>query len=263
MATTTNWGIVYPVVGNIMTPLATQFANLAQSTETALNSTGRMTGTDAQRIALTAPRLKAGLLWYSTDTKREWEYDGANWLINDCGMYLIYPTSITGGTVDASGTIIPTTGASSVVVDFGSLTRFRSLKIDLFFSPTAADSPIFRFRRSGTNLSTAASYRAQRLRSNVASVASDYTAENYAHIGVVGQAYTTVSINILNAGSSSSVKAWNISGFQGPQNPQSVTIGGIKDDSEAQAAIDGLSFSWLTSTFGPTTGQFIKIYGMV
>ena len=38
MATTTNWGIVYPVVGNIMTPLATQFANLANSTETALNT---------------------------------------------------------------------------------------------------------------------------------------------------------------------------------------------------------------------------------
>lgn len=41
----------------------------------------RFTGLDAARTTLTAPRLKEGIEWYSTDTNTEWVYDGTRWLL--------------------------------------------------------------------------------------------------------------------------------------------------------------------------------------
>lgn len=48
MATTPNWSIVYPVVGTTMTPLANHFANLANSTDTAL---GNLTDNTSYSVA--------------------------------------------------------------------------------------------------------------------------------------------------------------------------------------------------------------------
>lgn len=38
-----------------------------------------LAGLDAARIALTAPKLREGLRWYSTDTNVSWFYDGTTW----------------------------------------------------------------------------------------------------------------------------------------------------------------------------------------
>lgn len=82
MATTPK-GIYYPTVDTIMTPLANQFATLAQSVDTALGnviSAGHFTGTDAQRLALAAPSLRKGVTWYTSDTNLMYMYNGSSWV---------------------------------------------------------------------------------------------------------------------------------------------------------------------------------------
>lgn len=85
MATTTNAGIVYPVVGNTITPLATHFANLANSVDTMYvglrDGNARLVGTNAQRIAVTGAILREGLEFYTTDTNLNWFYNGSAWLL--------------------------------------------------------------------------------------------------------------------------------------------------------------------------------------
>lgn len=89
MATTPNVGIVYPVVGNTITPLATHFANLANSVDTAVvaerSSQGYLVGTDAQRTAIISPILRKGLKYYATDTNKDWFYNGTTWISLDTG----------------------------------------------------------------------------------------------------------------------------------------------------------------------------------
>jgi hypothetical protein len=110
MATTPNYAIVYPVVGNAITPLATHFANLANSVDAAFvsyaNGRERRIGTDAQRAALTAPNLKDGLQWYSTDTDRVWLYEGTTWNIQPIQKFGV----VSGVATDGAGDITITHG---------------------------------------------------------------------------------------------------------------------------------------------------------
>lgn len=46
-----------------------------------LASEGRVAMTNTARLALTAPRLKEGLVVYATDTNRTWFYDGSSWIL--------------------------------------------------------------------------------------------------------------------------------------------------------------------------------------
>lgn len=83
MATTAR-GIYYPISSDIMTPLANRFASLAQSVDDALGNIvpgGHFTGTNAERIALTAPARRKGVTFYTSDTNLMWLYDGSNWVI--------------------------------------------------------------------------------------------------------------------------------------------------------------------------------------
>lgn len=77
-------GIYYPTVGSKLAPLAGHFAQLATSVDTALGNItpgGHYTGTDAQRIALTAPSLRKGITWYTTDTNLMYLYNGTAWTL--------------------------------------------------------------------------------------------------------------------------------------------------------------------------------------
>lgn len=139
---TTSRGILYPSTSDAITPLANHFANLATTTNTALdnldNATTYFIGTDAQRIALTAPKLRKGITWRTTDTDSTWLYDGTNWIINESGLVLVQPQSVTGGTVTA-GKVTPTTGQTTVTINGVFSSRFRSYKViaDLNFSSLA------------------------------------------------------------------------------------------------------------------------------
>jgi hypothetical protein len=159
MATTPTHAIVYPVVGNTITPLATHFANLANSTDAALTALGDKqdgaVGTDAQRLALTGAIKREGLQYYTNDTNRNWVYDGTTWLSNDSGIYALWPTSVVGATVSATGHILPNSGAKTVSVNGVFTSRFRAYQIMFGMSLTAADTLGFRLRVGGTDNSTA------------------------------------------------------------------------------------------------------------
>lgn len=83
MATTTNAAIVYPVVGNTITPLATHFANLANSVDamyvTLRDGNARLIGTNAARTALSGALLREGVEFYTQDTDLGWFYNGTAW----------------------------------------------------------------------------------------------------------------------------------------------------------------------------------------
>lgn len=159
MATTPTHAIVYPVVGNTITPLATHFANLANSTDTALttlsNGQDGYIGTDAARLATIAPRLREGVKWYSTDTDRNWFYDGAAWVSNDSGSFLLRPTSVVGATVAADGTILPTNGSANMSINGVFSARFRKYHIEYFLRYTAGNQTLIRLRAAGTDHSPA------------------------------------------------------------------------------------------------------------
>jgi hypothetical protein len=151
MATTAR-GIVYPVVGTTLTPLANHFASLATSTNTAIDNA--VAGSAAFRGLTSAMGAagQEGRTYYATDTNRTWFDDGTNWISNDGSMYLIRPTSVVGGTVDASGKIIPTNGlavSSPVTVNGLMSDRFNSYRIDYSFLFSAGSGANIRLASGG------------------------------------------------------------------------------------------------------------------
>lgn len=73
MASTPNWSIVYPVVGNNITPLANHFANLANSVDTALTNISRpwqaytptVVGVNSPSVITADYTIKDNLLTYT------------------------------------------------------------------------------------------------------------------------------------------------------------------------------------------------------
>lgn len=144
MATTSEWAIVYPTVSNTITPLATHFANLANSVETALNKGARLIGTNAERLALTSPARRTGLVFYTTDTDREHMWDGSAWRIHSAPKTVFTPTWSNF-----------TPGGSTVVASYGisagrlygdvsvTLASGWSMSGDVvMFAPAAAEAPL-------------------------------------------------------------------------------------------------------------------------
>ena len=112
---TTSRGIVYPTTGNAVTPLATRFADLATSADTAIgaidtkfsNDNRQFYGPEASIGSVTGMKL-GDTYQESNSNKILWKYDGANWVTGENGMSLIRPASVVGGAVDAYGRITPT-----------------------------------------------------------------------------------------------------------------------------------------------------------
>lgn len=98
----------------------------------------RLGGTDAARTALAAPKRKEGLGWYSTDTDREWRYDGSNWQPVDNGTYLIFPSSVGNASVSTDGTIVPSGAGTDLTVNGVFSTRFRKYRIEYNFKTATA-----------------------------------------------------------------------------------------------------------------------------
>lgn len=163
MATTTNWSITYPTSANQITPLETHFANLAGSTDTALtnvrNQSGRYTGTNAQRLALTAATGRSeGTEFYATDTDKNWMYDGTQWLNADPGLYVITPAAAPSGfTVGADGSLTATNLASGYR-SFDNIFsgRFRNYRIEVNVTKSnTSPSSAMQFRSGSTTLTSA------------------------------------------------------------------------------------------------------------
>lgn len=114
---TTSRGIVYPTTGNAVTPLATRFADLATSTDTAIGAVDTKFSNDSRQFYGPAASIGSVTGMKLGDTYQEsnsnkilWKYDGANWVTNENGMFLIRPSSVsgTGISIASSGGVVGT-----------------------------------------------------------------------------------------------------------------------------------------------------------
>lgn len=88
MATTAR-GIEYPTTASQVTPLASVFATLASSADTAIGNAvtpvalgaNHYTGTNSARTSFSGADLHEGITWYTTDTNLMWVYRDSAWKI--------------------------------------------------------------------------------------------------------------------------------------------------------------------------------------
>lgn len=125
-----------------------------------LSTTWRLGGTDAARLALSGARLKEGLEWRTTDTDRDWYYNGSAWQLNDEGLYLITPTSVANGTVSGGATTF--TGVTSVSLNGVFSSRFTDYLIRFRFTGTQNRGSL-RLRNAGTDNTGGTDYKNQYL----------------------------------------------------------------------------------------------------
>lgn len=114
MATTTPYGIYYPIASDSVAPLHTAFSTLADSVNTAMtDSIGAVVAkqqnaaytvaNDAARIAISSP--PTGATCFVTSTKSSYVYSGTAWVPVYVPWASYTPTAITGFTVSAKYTI--------------------------------------------------------------------------------------------------------------------------------------------------------------
>lgn len=87
-------------------------------------------GTEAQRIALATPKLRDGITFVTTDTKRTWLRSGGTWMTADASGYLVSPVSVagTGVTIATDGSVV-FTNSSSITVNGVFTSRFKSYDV--------------------------------------------------------------------------------------------------------------------------------------
>lgn len=97
--------------------------------------------------------MKLGDTYQESDgNKVLWKYDGTNWVTNEGGMYLIRPSSVVGGTINADGSVTPTAQAVSFNDVFSA--RYRDYLVRFAYQTASASGNWVRFRRAGTDLSS-------------------------------------------------------------------------------------------------------------
>lgn len=76
----------------------------------------------------------------SDGSKVLWKFDGTNWVTNEGGMYLIRPSSVTGGlSIDTNGNVVGTAVASGPLDILGIFSsRFTDYRVELRVVKTAA-----------------------------------------------------------------------------------------------------------------------------
>lgn len=101
--------------------LTIDLAAMALSVDEAITmNASRIIGTDAQRLSASAPSLREGLQFYTTDTNREWFYDGSAWKPDGTsGHHNGNPgASLTGISIPAGAVALP----RGVVIKTGMMT---------------------------------------------------------------------------------------------------------------------------------------------
>lgn len=258
MATTAR-GIVYPTTSTTLTPLANHFASLATSSNTALdnleNAGARMIGTDAARIALTAPKLKEGLTWYSTDTDREWFYNGTAWVAGEYGSVLMRPSSAfgTGASIASDGGITITSAGAGVYVGANGVftTRFKRYTVEFYLNGASSTSVSMRFLAGGSAI-TAANYNTNNSYfTGSTQGGSSATSQSQATVSVITTASTLGNISVTNPADGSVLTNIRADGNGG--NIPWITGGNYN----ATTAVDGIA---ITAQAGPFSG-WLKVFG--
>lgn len=212
-------------------------------------------GPAASLSGLTGMRL--GDEYQETDAdKRRWKYDGTNWLTFENGLYLIRPTSVTGGTI-TDGKVVLSTG-DTVTINGVFSSRFRAYLIRAQWGVSGGvNGAALRLAVGG--VVSNASYDQQALVANGASVAgASLTGQtSWSAIGVAGNGHASTyeltcpglpEGTYVNAKSSIAPVGWSaLSGFH-----------------TVNTAYDGFRLELSTKAGGRafTSGE-IAVYGLV
>jgi len=251
------WNITVPVVGDPVAPLQTVFATQATSVHNALNlARGGYVGTDSDRIALTAPDLREGIYWYSTDTDVRWFYNGAAWVTAVPGENLLYPSSVAGTGVTLTGSKVSFSASSTISVNGVFSTAFDNYLIEVVVPTTSTpNGGYFRLRAAGTDYSSSVYGTQQIWNSSATALSSTYSVVPgmiFASVAGIGH---RMSIKVSEPATTGLT-------FISTHTTTQITGGIAKSDISSTVNVvtpaDGFS---LIASSGTMTG-FLKVYGL-
>lgn len=266
--------LVFPVTGDTMSP-RTAITQLADSTQAALNnihgglpSPGQTMGRQVNFYGLvaegpasgTVPGAKQGDTYRESDGfKRLWIYDGANWVTNENGMYLIRPIYVTNGTVGSNGHITPT-GACSVDGVFTSRFKRYVIKFDLRFS--VASGPYLTLRAGGVDYAGANYNQRGVAQSGASIVTNNGDALNLWSLAAPDAVSTfgSVELSSLAGGTNQQKKLIGDVGLASPIGFHRMT--GVLAGVDANT-YDGFTIKPKTGILDATYANDIVIYGIV
>lgn len=256
--------LVFPLIGDNASPRVA-ITQLADSVQAALNDIHA--GADRQvdfygpTAALTSTAPKQGDTYRESDSlKRLWIYDGANWVTNEGGMYLIRPASVANATVAADGSVIPTAGQSAVQINGVFSSRFRSYVVKFNVATAAAAGAYIRLSSGGVqNMNT--SHNAEVVDANGTALSSNrITNASYWPISYTNANNYSGSLEFLHPASTSGVKQMRAD-TQGA-GPSCWYKSACDNFAQNGTAFDGFTHILTTSTYTAEAGQFFKIYGL-
>lgn len=231
------------------------FADTVQDALTSRPRTYRTDLTNAQRIALTGPDLFEGLRVRTTDTDLDWLYTGTAWVIVENGLYLIPPTSVTGGTITAGKTVL--TSGDTVTINGVFSSRFRRYRVVADWTSTTGtnNGAFFRLTASGTPSTTG--YDSQTQIANGTTVTGAYSpsASAFSAVSAVGTAHSGEFL-LFNPGTASPTR------IQGQANTFPAGLSGIGGTHTPTIAYDGLRMELTTNGGLVFTSGEIAVYGM-
>lgn len=91
----------------------------------------------------TVSGMKLGDTYQENDAQKKlWRYDGANWVLNEGGLFLIRPTSVTNGTINDDGSVTITTQTSAVINGIFSA-KYKHTRIEVNLTAASADGDLY------------------------------------------------------------------------------------------------------------------------
>lgn len=268
--TTPNLGLYLPGGGSTGTwtpdevadidPLNQNFVKLDQFAGTVGVQTNRNQQFYGPASAISSVNgMKLGDEYQESDgNKVLWRYDGTNWLTNIGGLYLIRPSSVVNGVVEADGSVSVNPSASTLSLNGIFTSRFRNYRIlaDITFS---ADSGLTtRMRTGGVDDVGATSYLWSLIGSNGAAVAVGESAGSGFQMGTSNQTFKSYVMDFFAPALaySRTMLHWReVAVPNGGGSARQVNGGGMHTDVEV---VDGVSFISAPSTFSVSN---VRVYG--
>lgn len=186
---------------------------------------------------------------------RLWEYDGTNWVAGENGLYLIRPTTVVNGTVNAAGEIVPT-AASSCSLNGVLSSRFRSYLIVFSLKGSSSASLRAYLRNAGVDLTTAV-YVVQGFNSNAGALSSASGTVGDIPLSAAAAGFHTGELSL-----SDPAKAAKKTGRATVGTDTTLTrITSFYASTVDANTYDGITFSLNAGTFDVGHANFIKVYG--
>lgn len=207
----------------------------------------------ANKAALDAyPYKRAGLAGRALDTRIEYIHNGTTWEI--VIEPELRPTTVTGGTVDAYGGIVPQTGATTVRVNGVFSPRFRIYRVQFWLALSTSSGGIGLNLTVGGAVHNAANHWSQRLVASGTSVTASSTSgvTTWSGTGVTGSNLSGEWM--FRNPASTGIKSFSANAAQAPgvgMSQESGWLGNVD-----ASVFDGFQF---TASAGNFVGGFIKV----